>query len=226
MKKALNFRDKQEWTKLIDECNKAENLFTKLDNTTIPIAWYKGSALYNTGRYNEAFDEFTRAYSYNPNNIHVLNNLASSYELKGNHEKAIELYKRAIETSSSFEDAPINLCAVYFNLGDIENAYKTIRKLNYNCQHPNYLKSLKLILKAKINSLMQNISDRELKLTVERINNSQDWMLKVFNQSRKNNSYFDNQLFEEAVYVMESMDSTITSSRAKYFRDKYIIKDW
>ncbi len=225
LKKALNYRANQDWSQVIDECDKAENIFTKLDNTSIPIAWYKASALFNSGKHNQAFNEFKRAYSYNPNNIHVLNNLASAYELKGNHDKAIELYKRAINTSSSFEDASINLCAVYFNLGDIEDAYQSIRYLNANSNHPNYKKSIDLVLKTKIENLLPKIVDRDVKLSVERINNSTEWITKVFKQSQKNNTDFDNQVFEEAIYVMETMDSTITSSRAKYFRDKYIYED-
>ncbi len=222
LKKALGFRGDQEWGEVIKECDRAENVISKLENTSIPIAWYRASALFNLGKHDSAFSEFRQAYKYHPNNIHVLNNLATSYELKGEHDKAIELYNRAIDISSSFEDAPINLCAVYFNLGDIKNAYESIKLIDVNSTNPSYNKSLDIVLKSMIDSLIIKTTDHNLKLSVERIDNSTEWIIKVYTHSIEKSRHFNNQVFEEAIYTMETVDSTITSSRAKYFRDKYI----
>jgi tetratricopeptide (TPR) repeat protein len=93
-----------------------------------------------------AFRDFQSAYQDNPNHVHVLNNLATMYEMKGNHQEAIKLYSRAIEISPKFEDAIINLAAVQYNLGHTSEAYETIRKIDNN-NNPKYLQYLDAIQK-------------------------------------------------------------------------------
>ena len=93
-----------------------------------------------------AFRDFQSAYLENPNHVHVLNNLATVNEMKGNHREAIQLYSKAIKISPKFEDAIINLAAVQYNLGHTSEAYEIIRKIDNN-NNPKYLQYLDAIQK-------------------------------------------------------------------------------
>lgn len=57
--------------------------------------------------------------------------------------------------------------------------------------------------------------------SVIRIRNSEDWMRKVHEQSIENETEFEKRLLLEAIYLLESVDSTITSNEAEGFRKKY-----
>ena len=94
----------------------------------------------------QAHEDFKKAHKAHPYHIHVLNNLATCYEMEGNHNEAIYYYKKALEIFPQFEDALINLGATYYNSGRYEEAYETLVRCNQNTQNPKleeYLKSVK-----------------------------------------------------------------------------------
>jgi O-antigen ligase len=143
---ALRARQKSQWKSLIREVDKANSTFFPLDHTATPLLWYRGVANFSLDNMDTAFRDFQSAYQDNPNHVHVLNNLATVYEMKGNHQEAIKLYSRAIEISPKFVDAIINLAAVQYNLGHTSEAYETIRKIDNN-NNPKYLQYLDAIQK-------------------------------------------------------------------------------
>jgi hypothetical protein len=142
----LRARQKSQWKSLIREVDRANTTHFPLDHTATPLLWYRGVANFSLDSMDTAFRDFQSAYQDNPNHVHVLNNLATMYEMKGNHQEAIKLYSRAIEISPKFEDAIINLAAVQYNLGHTSEAYETIRKIDNN-NNPKYLQYLDAIQK-------------------------------------------------------------------------------
>jgi O-antigen ligase/Tfp pilus assembly protein PilF len=144
---ALEARNNQQWKSVIKEINKAQSPYYTLDPTTTPVIWYRGVAYYTLGETDLAFVDFQSAYKANPFHIHVLNNLATCFELKGNHEQAITLYKEAIRINPHFVDAIINLTAVLYNLKQYDQALLIIEQ----SPQKNYWKLVmrkKLILQA------------------------------------------------------------------------------
>jgi O-antigen ligase len=128
LKHAYEARLIQDWKKESPEAGRAYSRFYKMDFASTPIKWYKGEAYFNQGNINEALNNFKEAEKVNPYHIHVLNNIGTCYELKGNHALAIKYYQKAIDYSSYFEDAFFNLSAVYYNLNDYENAIAALQK--------------------------------------------------------------------------------------------------
>ena len=222
LRKAFSYREDSDWKSMVSESEKAVNLFSVMDNTAVPIAWYTGSGYFNMGDYDKAFIEFDKAFKYHPNNIHVLNNLAGCYEIKGDHTKAIELYSGALKISSVFEDAKINLTAVYYNLGDIDNAYKTLKTIAFSSMDKRYDKSISLISRRLMSNIIIDDEDRDMKVSLDRINNDPVWIKKVFGQSLEKKTDFDTQVCEEAIYLMEFVDFSITEKRAKELKEKYL----
>jgi len=121
----------------------------------------------------------------------------------------------------SFEDAQINLTAVYFNLGDIDNAYKTLKTINFASLDPRYDKSIELVLRRMMRSIIIDEEDSDMKSSLERIYNDNEWIKKVFGQSLEKKIDYGYQVCEEAIYLMEIMDKSISSQRAIILREKY-----
>jgi O-antigen ligase len=123
LQKAYALRDAGSWEQGLSEINAAEDYFYKIDPMCTPLSWYAGEAFFNLGKTDAAFEEFKEALEINPTHVHVLNNLATCYEMKGNHESAIRLYKRALAISPNFDDSKMNLSVTLFNLNRIEESY-------------------------------------------------------------------------------------------------------
>jgi O-antigen ligase len=123
-------RAKGNWSGVIRLIDSAESAFVNLDPTGTPLAWYSGEAHFMRGEYDSAFTDYLRAYEHNPNHIHVLNNLATTYEMRGNHNRAIELYERAIAIHEDFDEAYINLAAAYYNAGMYHKADESLSKVD------------------------------------------------------------------------------------------------
>jgi tetratricopeptide (TPR) repeat protein len=175
------------WSELINQVDLAKNYFYEVDPVSVPIDWYKGVAQFSLGNFEEAKNSFNHAYILSPYNIHILNNLASSYEVMKQHEKAISYYQKSISISPEFEESKLNLAAVYFNSNQIENAFKTINSCDIKSSDPKYRGFLPMILRAKINQLKSSN-----KTILDTINDQE--ILKVFFESKQKNSTFEQEL--------------------------------
>ena len=127
-RKALVARGASDWDGVIREIDEASSSFATLDPMVTPLSWYRGVANFSKNNTAIAFEDFKSAYAIHPYHIHVLNNLATCYEMSGDHSTAIEFYNKALAISPRFEESLLNLTAVYFNLGKYEEAYQTILK--------------------------------------------------------------------------------------------------
>lgn len=126
VREALESRSTSDWRSVTSELEKVDYNVYPLDPTTTPVSWYKGIAHFELKEFEKAFGEFKSAYELNPHHIHVLNNLATSYEIKGEHDQAIMLYERALKLNPYFPDALLNLVAVYYNQGNYKKALELI----------------------------------------------------------------------------------------------------
>lgn len=126
------------WHQVVQECDAARSMWMTLDATATPLLWYRGVAEFNMGRQSAACDDFEEAYKYNPNHPHVLNNLGTCRELAGDHEQAVVYYQRAAVVAPRFDEAYLNLAAVYFNQGLYQDANNAIRKVDPDCDDPKY----------------------------------------------------------------------------------------
>lgn len=135
-KKALIARAAADWPTVVTEIDKARSWLATVDPTSTPLAWYRGVANYSLNNTDQAYNDFSEAYRDNPNHVHVLNNLATCCELKGNHEEAIAYYRRLLQINSHFSEAWLNLTAVYYNLGRYQDAYQSVSQVDSNYADP------------------------------------------------------------------------------------------
>lgn len=210
-KNAIEFKNNGNWSNLILAINRAYNkTYYDRDNTSTPLLWYRGVAHFNLKNYNLAYKDFKNAYQVHPYNVHVLNNLGTSYELMKNSEKAKEFYNKAIKINTTFKESRINLSAILFNEKKYEEALDVIlqskvdnywkRKRNFN---NNYDKYLKVIVNSWSKS-HSNISKEEskklefiAKLFDKDPNNAEKIMRKLYNFRISNQTTYLNALINE-----------------------------
>ena len=188
--KMYDARSAANWKLMVKEADKAVSSYYVMDPMSVPISWYKGVALFSSGNINKAKTSFENAYKIHPYNIHVLNNLASCYESMGEHKKAEEFYLKALSISSDFEEARLNLSAVYFNMKDYEKAFEIIDKCDVNCVDPKYQSFLPAILKSWIDDVISKQSNEVSIKKLTEIKTDKEKILNFYFEAKKNNTNF------------------------------------
>ena len=164
--KAKLYKGKNSWKPIIRNVDNAfiPNIY-EIDRSGTPIHWYKGVANFSMNNLDESFDDFKIAHEYNPFHLHVLNNIGTLYELKGNSIKAKMYYERALDISPRFEEVSVNLSAILFNEGEIQEALDVILRCNIEKDYLKYDKYLKTISLKMIKNYKEEkkINSREKK---------------------------------------------------------------
>ena len=187
-------KNNKNWSGLITESQKAKNYFYQLDNASIPISWYEGIGHFNSKNIQESEDCFYAAYQLNPYNIYVINNLASAYQVNGKTNEAIDLYKLALQISKNFDEAKLNLAALYFNKKEFNNAFLTIDNVNVTTKNVKYKTYLIPILNNAINTFLKESANKNLiALLVKKVTTS-DALLELYFDSKKSKMNFETYL--------------------------------
>jgi O-antigen ligase len=101
--------------------------FTSDYFSSTPLVWYRGIAMFNEGRNEDALVAFREARRQSPFHPHVLQNLASAYVMNGENDSAIYYYRLTISTFPEFDEPRINLSRVLDALGDREGATDVLK---------------------------------------------------------------------------------------------------
>ncbi|MGV3695776.1 O-antigen ligase family protein [Flavobacterium sp.] len=179
------------WTETIYESKKANNYFYPLDNTSMPLTWYEGIGHFNENRPEESQECFEKAYRLTPYNIQVITNLASTYQVNGKSEEAVALYKEALGISKNFDEAKLNLAALYFNRKEYAKAYLTINEVKVGSKNPKYQTYLVPILNQKINDYLKTATNKEVVANLVKNVTTKEALLKLFFDAKKNNIPFE-----------------------------------
>jgi len=203
MKKALIAKDRKNYSVIIKEINKADSYFYPDDPFSTPLYWYRGSAYFNQSNTDKACKDFEAAYAINPYHIHVLNNLASTYELKGEHDNAITFYKKAVAIAPNFEEAWLNICAVYFNLKQTDSAYQALTHIDSQTKNPKYNKFVSVVLQTKFNAVAH--ADPALQKWLSLYNSKPEKYLRIHQYSIEHNlkifSIFTDTLLLKSIFT-------------------------
>ncbi|MCB2221387.1 MAG: O-antigen ligase family protein [Bacteroidetes bacterium] len=221
IKKAYVSRMEQHWENVIPNIDRAIKPLTNLDSYSTPLAWYRGEAQFLLNDKKSALISFEEAYKVNPNHLHVLNNLGTCYELDGNHQLAKKYYQKALKISPRFEESSLNLCAVYYNEGEIDSALLLLRNIPDTSSNQKYQIFRRTLLLKKLMDLNKSSVDQPIARSIQRIISDDKWIMKIYRQSLSENIDFDKAVYNEVIYLMESMDSTITARQANIYRKKF-----
>ena len=167
---AIHYKSKGNWNYVIKAIDKAYYpTHYQMENTSTPLLWYRGVAYFNQQKYDLALKDFQSAYKVNPFHVHVLNNLATSYQMRGDSKKAKEFYRAVFKVNPTFKESRINLAAILYNEKSYVEALDVIlkskvdahwkrKKNNFNDNYDLYLKT---IVNSWINSVYINATNDE-----------------------------------------------------------------
>jgi tetratricopeptide (TPR) repeat protein len=181
---ALVAQKYKNWGIMIRESTLAECNYFPMDFTSTPVSWYRGFANFYSGNTDEAFLNFQKAGKINPYHFNLLNDLGTCYDFKQNPEMAKSYYQRANKIAPSFPDAIINLSVIYYNAGNIDSAYYLISKDNL-IGNPSYIKDLKVILFAKAQKIVSQVSDPAAKAFLTEKIADEKWLLALQEETKK-----------------------------------------
>ena len=131
---AIYYKSKGNWNYVVKAIDKAYNLtYYEIENTSTPLLWYRGVAYFNQQKYDLAHNDFKDAYRVNPYHVHVLNNLATSYQMRADSEKAKKYYRAVFKVNPTFKETRVNLAVILYN-------------------ETKYVEALDMILQSKVDS--------------------------------------------------------------------------
>ena len=181
--KIANARVNSQWMLMLAESQAISDYrFYNIDPTSLPTSFYSGLALINLREYEAAKEELHVAHSVHPYNIHVVNNLASVYQLSGNMPIAINYYKEALVISPKYLDGALNLAAAYFNNNEVEAAYQTLKKYHKvftvdGGGDERYKQYLLVIMQTARDNLADQQTEESLKQELIKLNEADFWSI-------------------------------------------------
>jgi len=140
------------WKKgLIEDAVKMlEDVIKQYENTTVYGSL--GYILIASGDLDKALEFNLKAYEYNDSNGIIVDNLAQTYYLRKDYQKAEELYKKLMELKPAFPEAYYNYGLVLLQLGKNQEAYESMQKaLQYEFSY------LSTITKQEVETKMKEI---------------------------------------------------------------------
>ena len=168
---AIHYKSEGNMNYVIRAINKAYNTtYYEMESTSTPLLWYRGVAYFNQQKYDLAFKDFKDAYKLNPYHVHVLNNLATSYQMRGDSEKANKFYYAVLDVNPTFKETRINLAAILYNEKKYVEALDMILQSKaqtyWHRKHNKFQSNYDLYLKTIVNtwiSVVYNNANNEQK---------------------------------------------------------------
>ncbi len=169
--KAIAFKNKGNWTQTIKNIDRAyHNLYYAVDGTSTPLHYHRGIANYHQNKIDLALIDFKKAFNHNCNHIHVLNNLGTIHEIKGEYNLAKEYYNKALKVNPTFKEVRVNLSAIFYNDGEYVKALDMILASKVDVYwkrqrlNDNYDFFLKTIFSAWVNSIKDDLNKKDFNL--------------------------------------------------------------
>ena len=221
-KKAYIARQENKHIEIIKEISNAYSSFYKTDPTSTPLMWYSGTSSFLLNDIQTALNKFKQAYNDAPYHKHNLNDLATSYEILGNHDKALKYYRKAIAVSPFFTDPLLNMSIIFYNSNSLDSSYYYFQRINMYTKSNNYISLRKMILPRIIKQTSLNFSDNKaISNAFQSFLASEEWMIEIYKHSIENNNSIEKQLITEAIYLLEKVDKTMNKQEADQLRGKY-----
>jgi O-antigen ligase len=221
LNKAIKYKTREDFQQTIQEIDKVDTDYYTLDPTATPINWYSGVAYYRLNEFNNAKEEFLKAYQNNPYHIKTLNNLATCYVKNNELNLAEQFYNKALEISPKFEDALKNLSVVYYKQGKYKESYSSLSECKIQFDDPKYSLLVYTLMPIVITDLTSKIDDEFIVSELNEIKKSEKWMKDIHMKHIKENRSIENQLLLDAIYELEITQKLISASKAKEWKIKY-----
>ena len=123
--KALSYQARGNFVGMLRSVRNAGNKYYTTDNSSTPLDWYKGFAMFYQGN-DSAMYYYQRAEEQNPYHVQTISDIGALLENQGKHEEAIKYFNRVLAFVPNYYQAHYNLAVAYFNLGRMPEALHEI----------------------------------------------------------------------------------------------------
>jgi O-antigen ligase len=148
---AIAYRNSSNWNKIIELSNKGFSKLTPIDAFSSPIHLHIGEADLKMKNYKQAKKDLEIAFSYSPNHISVLNNLAIVSAEMNNSQAAIDYLDYGLAIYPKYEASLFNKVNVYYRDKDYTNAYIALLSCNTKKKRGDY-NSIMNVLTERVNT--------------------------------------------------------------------------
>lgn len=187
----IEARKNNQHQQVIDLSSSIINKQYLIDQTSTPIHFYEGVAYFSLQNIDKALISFHIAEKMHPYHLHVLNNLATCYSVKGDFNKSIWYLNEALRISPDFQEAIINLSGLHFNNKNYQASFKYF----FLAKSDNTNNVLYANLDALISKM---VNDSLIKLTFQYLENNEvekaDACLRACRHKNKIPQYHDMQV--------------------------------
>lgn len=113
--KALMMQSRGTFGNMLREIRQAENKYFTTDNSSTPLDWYKGFAMFYQQN-DSAMYFYKLSELQNPYHVQTLSDIGALLENQGKHDEAIIYFKRVLSIVPNYYQAHYNMAVAYFNL--------------------------------------------------------------------------------------------------------------
>jgi O-antigen ligase len=221
-KLAVKHMDNNNFELCNDEIHKAYSKYTSCDPTGTPLKWYSGNANFSLRKHNFALKDYREAYRLSPYNSFVLTNIASTYAIKNEYNKAEEFYNKSLEIRPNNKQAINNLIIIYIKQNKISKALNLCLKNNYEVETNRFHTLFILTIKQRVNNALKFVSEKKIKGIIQnrKDDNYWFWLFKT-----KKDLFFSQNDFNKFVVISAirqlGHEWKITKKKEKILLNKY-----
>lgn len=200
-----------------------ENLmrWLPLAPATTPLAWYRGMAHLELGDTTAAISDFERAHLAHPRHPHVLNNLATLLNQKGQIEVPRNYLQSAVAIAPLLEDARLNLAALEFNAGRIDTAYQHIRLIPFSSTNAKYPVFRDVIAAAAMDLILKRHPQELVSPLIKAMRSDPIWTKDLHEKSVTDHLSLEQQVLLDAIFILKEERKDVTSKEIQALYNHY-----
>ncbi len=197
LRNVINRQIKGDYPLMLKEAMKIDERHFLMDYTATPITWYKASALFLNHDVNGALGYYKKAVEENPNHVQIITDIGTCYDQLNRKEEARAQYHRALNINPYFPDALLNLAAIDFNSGRMQDAYVNLKAIPREVSNLRKSKFEQVIFTALADSVYRSLDPRLQTASLEKKVKDINWLRSLDLRAEKKHSGLVKELIEE-----------------------------
>ena len=165
-----------------------------IDATTTPLFWIEGDMYSAKEEYKTALKKYKKALEYNPNHVHIINNIGSCHFKLKNVSEAEKYYKRALEVNPRFIETLMNYSSLQFSRGNINGALVQVLAVPVDKEPANYKDYILAIAKAKYEAMFESYDEPVFKEFLSKTFNDDEFLYNISVKCRASGASYEREL--------------------------------
>ncbi len=136
MQKTIGLHRAERWEEMLVNVRNAQTTWKTLNPLATPVAFYEGVALARLNDIPNAIRAYEEAFTQNPNRMYLLNNLANTYLLAREYEKAAYYAEKSLVIFPRSEETLRILASAYYYQNKISESLETLERIPEEDMNP------------------------------------------------------------------------------------------